>query len=285
MSILQAIQDKFESLSPQENKLASYILLQPRDVAQKTITELAKVAGSSTATISRFCRSFQVENFSEFKLRLAMELADQPTSNQYQDIIAGQPLDRIITAITANHVRSISDTARLLDIGQLREAIITLHRAERIHLYGSATSGVVAQDFYQKLIRIGKAVAHFSDPHMQQTSAVSLSSADVAIGFSYSGETPETIAALKTASEQGATTISITKFGACTLAKAAAISLFISSSEASMRRGDMASRMAQLHLIDILFVGLVSEHFDVYVPRLENSFQTVQQYTGKRGRK
>lgn len=285
MGLLQAIQDKSGSFSPQENKLANYVLQQPRDVVQKTITELAKVSGSSTATISRFCRSFQVDNFSEFKLRFAMELADQPSPNQYQDIIAGQPLDHIITAITANHVRSISDTARLLDIGRLREAIIALHRAQRIHLYGSATSGVVAQDFYQKLIRIGKAAASFSDPHMQQTSAVSLTRDDVAIGFSYSGETPETIAALKSASEQGATTISITKFGACTLAKAAAISLFISSSETGMRRGDMASRMAQLHLIDILFVGLVSEHFDVYVPRLENTFQTVQQYTSKKGRK
>src|SRR5690554_6116518 len=100
MSLLQAIQDKSTSLSPQESKLAAYVLQQPRDVTQKTITELARMCGSSTATISRFCRSFQVENFSEFKLRLAMELADQPSSNQYQDIVAGQPLDRIISAIT-----------------------------------------------------------------------------------------------------------------------------------------------------------------------------------------
>jgi hypothetical protein len=52
-----------------------------------------------------------------------------------------------------------------------------------------------------------------------------------------------------------------------------------------MRRGDMASRMAQLHVVDILFIGLVSEHFEQYVPRLEASFQTVKLYTTKEVRK
>lgn len=46
-----------------------------------------------------------------------------------------------------------------------------------------------------------------------------------------------------------------------------------------MRRGDMASRMAQLHVVDILFTGLVSEHFEFYVPRLKRSYDTVELYT------
>ncbi|MFC6333712.1 MurR/RpiR family transcriptional regulator [Paenibacillus septentrionalis] len=283
MSLLQAIKDSVPGLSPQETKLASYILQQPREAVQMTITELAKLSGSSTATISRFCRLFQVDNFSEFKMRLAMELAEEPAGNTYQDIVAGQSLDHIVSAITANHMRSVSDTAKLLDYGKLREAIDALHHAKRIDLYGTATSGVVAEDFYQKLIRIGKPAAVFSDPHMQQTSAASLSSGDVAIGFSYSGETPETISALSSAAEHGATTISVTKQGVNTLAGIAQISLFISSSEAGMRRGDMASRMAQLHLVDILFVGLVSEYFDSYVPKLERSYQVVKRFMKQKG--
>jgi DNA-binding MurR/RpiR family transcriptional regulator len=167
----------------------------------------------------------------------------------------------------------------VLDLNQLKQAIGALHQASRIDLYGSATSGIVAQDFFHKLIRIGKAAAAFSDPHLQLTSASSLTSKDVAVGISYSGETPETIHALRCAAERGATTLSITRFGSNTLAGHASIRLFTSSAEVGMRRGDMASRMAQLHVIDILFMGLVSEHFELYVPRLEQSFQTVRQYT------
>ncbi|MNG33463.1 hypothetical protein D3C84_1197200 [compost metagenome] len=45
-----------------------------------------------------------------------------------------------------------------------------------------------------------------------------------------------------------------------------------------MRRGDMASRIAQLHVIDILFTGMVSMEFDDYIPKLESSYQNVQIY-------
>jgi len=279
MSILQAIHERMDSLHLKERKLAEYLLNHPQQSVHMTITELAEKSGSSTATISRFCKTFHLLNFPEFKQRLATELVQQTsTPNQYQDIVAGNPLHDIVAGITTNHLRSITDTTQVLDLSQLRLAIEALHQASRIDLYGSATSGVVAQDFFQKLIRIGKAAAVFSDPHLQLTSAASLTSRDIAVGISYSGETPETIHALRSAAEQGATTLSLTRYGANTLAEHADIRLFTSSAEVGMRRGDMASRMAQLHVIDILFTGLVSEHFEQYVPRLERSYQTVKQY-------
>jgi DNA-binding MurR/RpiR family transcriptional regulator len=286
LSILNAIQEKMDSLHLKERVLAEFMLDNPQQVVQMTITELAGQSGSSTSTISRFCKTFHANNFPEFKRKLATELVQQTsTPNQYQDIVAGNPLQDIVAAITANHLRSLTDTTQLLDYNQLRLAINTLHNAARIDLYGIATSGIVAHDFFHKLTRIGKAAAVFADPHLQLSSASSLSSTDVAVGISYSGETPETIHALRCAAEQGATTLSITRFGANTLADEASIRLFTSSAEVGMRRGDMASRMAQLHVVDILFMGLVSEHFEQYVPRLERSFQTVKLYTSKEERK
>jgi DNA-binding MurR/RpiR family transcriptional regulator len=286
MSILNAIQEKIDSLHQKERALAEFLLKQPQQAVQMTITELAARSGSSTATISRFCKTFHSQNFPDFKQKLATELVQYTsTPNQYQDIVAGNSLQDIVTAITANHLRSLTDTTQLLDLNQLRLAIGALHQASRIDLYGSATSGIVAQDFFHKLIRIGKAAAAFSDPHLQLTSASSLTPNDVAVGISYSGETPETIHALRCAAEQGAATLSITRFGTNTLADQASIRLFTSSAEIGMRRGDMASRMAQLHVVDILFIGLVSEHFELYVPRLERSFQSVRLYTGREEKK
>ncbi|XID95954.1 MurR/RpiR family transcriptional regulator [Paenibacillaceae bacterium WGS1546] len=280
MSLLHAIRENLDRLHPKERALAEYVLGHPQEAARMTITELADRSGSSAATISRFCKTFHSHNFPDFKQKLATELVQQTSSPaQYQDIVAGNPLPDIVAAITANHLRSITDTTRVLDLSQLRLAIEALHRAARIDLYGSATSGVVAQDFFQKLIRIGKAAAVYADPHLQLTSAATLTPEDVAVGISYSGETPETIHALRIAAGQGATTLSITRFGANTLAEQASVKLFTSSAEVGMRRGDMASRMATLHVVDILFTGLVSEHFELYVPRLEQTFQTVKQFT------
>ncbi len=118
---------------------------------------------------------------------------------------------------------------------------------------------------------------------MQITSASSLSKGDVVFAVSYSGETPETIDALMCAKASGASTIALTSYGSSTLATLADIPLFSSSLEKGMRRGDMASRIAQLHIIDILFTGMVSTRFGDFIPRLEQSYLNVQQYRNKRG--
>lgn len=277
-SITSALQAGMAQLHPKEQELAAYVLAHPQQVTQLSITELAAQSQISTATISRFCKTFHFTGYADFKMKLSAELAALPAVQSYQDIVAGNDLGSIVQAIETNHLRSIADTTRLLDMAQLAQAVSALRAAKRIDIYGVATSGVVAQDFYQKLVRIGRHATCFHDPHMQITSASNLGAGDAAFAISFSGETQETIDALTCAKEGGATTISLTGYGANKLAGLSDIALFTSSLERGMRRGDMASRIAQLHVIDILFTALVSEQFDEYVPRLEQSYHMVRKY-------
>lgn len=283
-TILQAIRQKFEEYHPQERKVADYILQFPGNVVTMGITDLAEQSGTSPATVTRFCKSLLFRGYPDFKTKLAADLAQQSVPFTYQDITAGNPLPDIIAAIETNHIRSISDTTGLLDLETLGQALQALLHARQTDLYGMATSGIVALDFYQKLIRIGKQASCFSDPHMQITSASRLGPGDVAFAISYSGETPETIEALLCAKEQGAITISLTKVGANRLASLADIRLFASSLEEGIRRGDMASRIAQLHIIDILFAGMMSEQFHERIPMLEHSYRMVRKYRKAKGR-
>lgn len=282
--LLRSIREQMPDLNPKEQALAAFIADHPQLVVRIGITELADQSQTSAATVSRFCKTFHAGGFAGLKMQLATELALQPTAESYQDIVAGNTLESIVAAMETNHIRSISDTSRLLDPKQLEQTVDALRSAGQIDIYGVATSGVVAQDFYQKLVRIGKRATAFSDPHMQITSASGLSEGDTAFAISFSGETPETIDALRCAKERGATTVSLTKFGPNTLSALADIPLYTSSLEEGMRRGDMASRIAQLHVIDILFTGLVSESFDDYVPKLELSYQMVKKYRKEKGR-
>ncbi|WP_339219988.1 MurR/RpiR family transcriptional regulator [Paenibacillus sp. FSL H8-0332] len=286
--ILHALEHDKSKLSQMERKLAERILASPGEIVHMGITELAEECGISTATITRFCKALHFKGYPDFKLKLAAELAHsdgspETGSSSYQDIVAGNPLQFIVEAMQANHLASIRDTTSLLDLGRLQQVIDLLCRARRVDLYGMATSSIVAQDFYQKLIRIGVNCTAFADSHMQITSASSLFSGDVAFAVSYSGETPETVDALTCAAASGAATVSLTSYGSSTLATLADIPLFSSSLEQGMRRGDMASRIAQLHIIDILFTGMVSTRFGDFIPRLEQSYRNVQHYRHKRG--
>jgi DNA-binding MurR/RpiR family transcriptional regulator len=281
-NIIQAITDKLNHLHPKEQVLAQFIIDQSGQVITMGIADLSSASTASTATISRFCKSFHFNGYTDFKVKLAAELAGQSQSQAYQDIVAGNSLHKIISAMEANHIRSITDTTHMIDIKELQRALDAISGANRVDLYGVATSGIVAHDFYQKLARIGIHASVHTDPHMQITSASNLKQHDVAFAISYSGETLETNAALQAAKERGALTISLTKYGTNTLSKQADIKLFTSTLEAGIRRGDMASRIAQLHVIDILFMALVSSNFSEYVPQLELSYQMVQKYRKKR---
>jgi DNA-binding MurR/RpiR family transcriptional regulator len=287
-AILHTIQGQLNKLSPLERKLAERILSAPSEVVYMGITELAEQCAVSPATITRFCKVFHFKGFPDFKVHLASEITQggvegQSHSSAYQDIVAGNPLSLIVEAMQANHLASIRDTTSLLDLTKLAKVVECLCGARRIDLYGMATSSIIAQDFYQKLIRIGINCTAFADSHMQITSASTLGQNDVALAISYSGETPETIDALTCAGNSGATTISLTSYGSNTLASLADLPLFSSSLEKGMRRGDMASRIAQLHIIDILFTGMISNQFEDFVPKLEQSYNNVQQYRNKRG--
>jgi DNA-binding MurR/RpiR family transcriptional regulator len=281
-NVIQAIKDKLAQLHPKEQVLAQFIMDQSEQVITMGIADLSSASTASTATISRFCKSFHFNGYTDFKVKLAAELAGQSQSQSYQDIVAGNSLHKIISAMEANHLRSITDTTHMIDVKELQRALDAISGANRVDLYGVATSGIVAHDFYQKLARIGIHASAHTDPHMQITSASNLRQNDVAFAISYSGETLETNAALQAAKERGAVTISLTKYGTNPLSKQADIKLFTSTLEAGIRRGDMASRIAQLHVIDILFMALVSSDFSHYVPQLELSYQMVQKYRKKR---
>lgn len=275
-AILKTLQKQLAALPLQERRLAETILASPGAVIRLGIKELAEEGGVSPATVTRFCKSLHFKGYPDFKMKLAAEISQPAAEATYQDIVAGNPLSMIVQAIEANHITSITDTTRLLDLDRLEQAVQLLCSAGRIDLYGMATSSIVAQDFYQKLIRIGANSTAFPDSHMQITSASSLGPGDVALAVSYSGETPETIDALRLAKANGAHTMSLTSYGSNTLAGIADIPLFSSSLEEGMRRGDMASRIAQLHVIDILFTGMVSAGFNRYIPKLEQSYRNVR---------
>lgn len=110
---------------------------------------------------------------------------------------------------------------------------------------------------------------------MQLASAANLTSKDVAMGISYSGQTIDTIEALRLAKEAKATTICITKFGNSPITEFSDIKLFVTSSEALFRSAAMASRMAQLNVIDVIFSIIACKKYNDIREYLENTSKAV----------
>ncbi|KNB74131.1 MurR/RpiR family transcriptional regulator [Brevibacillus reuszeri] len=266
---LQAILDE---LKPSERKVAQFILAHPEDVVKLSVQKLAELSGVSEATIIRLARSLNMKGYQELKLRIAGDLTKQTaTSGSYQEIMMEGSVESIMQAVSWNNVQSIQDTLSVLSNEEVKKAVDALSGARKIDVYGVGASAVIADDIRQKFSRINLWCEAYSDFHAQLTSAVNLTEKDVVIGISYSGQTEDIIQSLTEAKQQGATIITLTKFGPSPVADLANIRLFTSSVEKSIRSGAMASRIAQLNVIDILFITMVSRKQEEVIPLLEKT--------------
>ena len=109
--------------------------------------------------------------------------------------------------------------------------------------------------------------------HLALVSAALRKPGDVAIGISHSGLTSETIHALGVAREAGATTVAITNSPESPITEVADAVLTTQARESLYRMGAMSSRIAQLALVDFLFVRVAQRrHEDVAAP-LRRTFE------------
>jgi DNA-binding MurR/RpiR family transcriptional regulator len=99
---------------------------------------------------------------------------------------------------------------------------------------------------------------------------------DVVIALSHSGETSDVIEPLEQAVARGAIAIAITNHRGSSLAQAAQITLTTAATEAVFRSGAISSRVAQLTVIDCLFIGVARIDHEATLKALDRTFLAVR---------
>ncbi|TFD99838.1 MurR/RpiR family transcriptional regulator [Jeotgalibacillus salarius] len=251
-------------LPPSEKKIAAYILKHPHETVYFTASQLGEASGTSSAAVIRLCKSLGLKGYQELKVRISGDL-HKPEETQYRDIQPGEDIESIINKVTSNSIQAIKETTEMVNVEALKKAVAAIQKADRLHFYGVGASGIIAKDAQQKFLRMNKPTSAFTDIHNAAMYIANATKDDVVVGISFSGETHETVKIMELAKKQGATTISLTRYGQSKLTSHADINLFISASReipAPFRSGATSSRLAQLHMIDILFTCVVTDHYD-----------------------
>ncbi|MFW5419946.1 MurR/RpiR family transcriptional regulator [Nocardiopsis sp. CNT-189] len=269
------------SLPPAEQRVAQRIVDDPERAAASSITQLAKDCSTSEATVIRFCRTIDFSGYRELRLALATEAgqargAGLSTRAAVGDIDPDDTLVTVVQKIAYTDARAVEDTAAQLDVDVLQTVVEALAAARRTDIYGVGASAFVGADLQQKLHRIGLASFAWADNHVMLTSAALLREGDVAVGVSHSGATIETVQALAEARARGATTVAITNFPRSPISESADHVLTTAARETTFRSGATASRLAQLTVIDCLFVGLAQLRYADSRTALETTYDAVR---------
>ncbi len=278
MSTFAILKDLMPSLSPIEKRIAAYFEAHADQLTNTPILQVAQACDTSKSAVVRLCKHLGYSGYKEFLTVLSAELALRNRDRaHYADLFPDSGIGNICAIVTRNSVSALENTLRLLDMEAMERATQAISAAPRVDFYGVGNSGVVAQDAEIKFRRIGFNAYAPADTHRQIISASTLHQGDVAMFFSYYGETKDILQAHGIAKRQGATTIAMTRYGKNTLSSKADIALQVASTESLARSGAMASRVVMLGVLDMLFTVISSRNYDRIRDVLERTASAVRE--------
>lgn len=258
MNGLARIRGSYTTLSKKEQRIADYILKQPERIIHHTINQVADDLDVAESTVFRFCQRVGFKGYQALKIALASDIV-APLQDIHEDITQDDTPLQIAEKIFATNVKTIESTRQILDASSLDQSVALLLSARRIEFFGSGGSAVIALDAYHKFVRSGLLVTANLESHMQLMSASQLTTDDVAVLISHSGASKETLDVAHVCRDRGVPIIAITNYAKSPLSKLADVALYTVSQETEFRSEALASRIAELSLIDALFTVVMMQ--------------------------
>ena len=260
------IQANVSRMSGTMAKLATLLLEEPLAPLEMSITELAARAGTSPATVTRFCRLIGYAGYVPFRVGVAAD-AGRLRADETWRVDIGKafgpedPPGEVLRTLTQSHLVALQATSEsmvLPDVVRVARAVAT---RSKVDIYGIGGSAFMATEAQARFYRIGIDAHAWCEVHDGLTSAALLDSDSVAIAISNTGRTIETIEMLARARSSGALTVALTSNPESRLAAVADIHIATMAPDEYLRPDDLSAKHAQLFALDLLYLVVAQQNF------------------------
>lgn len=261
--LLIKIKAEYNQFTKAEKKVADYIFQNPKEVLFMSITDLAEVCGVGDTTVFRFCKTMELKGYQEFKMMLSLSLKSTEEQGQVAgNISVRDTFSEMALKVLNTNINALSETHTLLNEEVFCKAIDLLYEAKRICFFGVGASLLTALKATNKFLRIEPKVYCMQDSHMQAMVASTMTEGEVAVIFSYSGATKDTIHVAETAKKAGAKIICITRFNRSLLTSYADLTLLCGANEGPLQGGSTSAEISQLFLVDLMYTEYYRRYYD-----------------------
>ena len=274
MNCLLRIRTRYPTLAQSDRKLADFLLADPERVRHLSSQQLAEEAGISQSSVVKFSQKLGFKGFPALKLAISEALASGhnphsvPVHNQ---ILGDDPLRTVGEKLIKENIAAMHATLDINTEEKLLTSVSLLRNARRILLVGIGASGLVAKNLSWKLMKIGINAVAEQDMHALLATVQAMSSEDLLLAVSYSGERREINLAADEALRVGAKILAITGFTPNALQQRATLCLYTIAEEQATRSAAISSTSAQMMLTDLLFMALVQQDLENAPLRIRHS--------------
>ena len=279
MNCLIRIRQRYAGLAQSDKKLADFILAQPDEARHLSSQQLAAAAGVSQSSVVKFAQKMGFKGFPALKLALSEALASNPNPQSvpvHNQIRGDDPLRLVGEKLIKDNIAAMHASLDVNAEDKLLEAVALLRNARRIVLTGIGASGLVAQNFGWKLMKIGLNAVAEQDMHALLATVQAMTQDDLLLAISYSGERREINMAADEALRVGGKILAITGFSPNKLQQRASHCLYTIAEEQATRSAAISSTSAQMMLTDLLFMGLVQQDLERAPDRIRHSEELVK---------
>lgn len=275
MAVLATIRMKLDEMTPMQQDVARFVLGQPEDVINMSITQFAEATGvKSESSIVRFYRTLGFSGYHDFKVSLATEIAGNAFYHSYSDITEEDTIDTVQEKIFHGAMQALHDNLHLIQADTLLKAVELFETANRIIVLGYAVSGSIASDVFFKFSRLGLN-CHFSrDSHINAILLTDPQEGDVIFAISHSGESKDVVIPTERA-KPAAKIVALTGSSKSPLSKIADVCITTVTEEMNYRTETMLSRLVQLAVVDTLYTTMGLRQGVPAWERLSKSRQTL----------
>jgi len=261
-----------EGFSSIECSIANYFLEAGEALREQSARSIATKLYTAPSTVSRFCKRLGYEGYSDFRDDYLDEL--RYLSSSFTGIDANQPFRKsddtrtIAAKMGALWRETVDDTLQLVDGEALEHAVRLVARARNVFVYSAGPQSYLAEDFVDKMARIGhRVIVTYKDDTSYFFSA-NAQPDEVFVVLSYSGETSGALRIAERAKAAGSPVIALTSFGRNSLSRMADVVLHVSTREKLVEKlGCFGMSISTMLLLDVLYSCVLAADYDRNVVR------------------
>lgn len=242
-------------------KIADFVIDHPDQAVHMTVVQLAESCEVSEASVVRFCQCLQYAGFYEFKAEPGCRNRAREPDDSGGYYRGGHGANHSGKGF-AGEQQALQETLQMLNRQDFISAVNHIAFSNKVEFFSCGNARPIAQDAHYRLLRTGIDSRIGIDDYDCLIHASMLRTGDVAIGISHSGSTKNTIKMLEEAKKNGATTICITGMEKAPITRVSDICMVSHSKETMFRSMAMASRIAQMAIIDALVVAVSFKRFE-----------------------
>tara|TARA_R100001369_G_scaffold52619_1_gene79400 strand:+ start:139 stop:1002 length:864 start_codon:yes stop_codon:yes gene_type:complete len=239
-----------------------------------SIREVADDAGVSDAMIVKITKKLGFNGFRDFRAAL-VSYRESDVASLHAEISPEDSSADIVKKVFNTAMQALEETMSIIDMAAFDRATDLLHGARCRDFYGLGGSAQIARDVSHKFLRIGLRSSVYDDTHMMLMSASLLGPDDVVVAFSHSGATTAVIEAVTLARQNGARTIALTNYAESAIAELADVTLCSTAQGSPLLGENAAARIAQLSIMDAVFVGVAQRDFAQAEEKLSKTMHSV----------